>query len=344
MTTPINLDCCTLTGVDERTDLTEVADLSRDFPVAEWGFLYSPKRQGQPGRYPSINFLHNALQSLPDHVRIALHVCGQGVPDLLAGEKVISKLAMMVAVRGGRIQLNFNHARDSISMSALHDFLDQFPALTVITQHNEANADLWREFQRHHNHAVLFDASGGRGIKADHWPEILPVSCGYAGGLGENNLHDSLEQLAQVAGQRSFWVDMEGSLRVTDVNGHDWLDTLRCEHCLDIAQDHVPVKKVEVAPNEGWWVPDTQFYGQKAIPLTGSWQKVRCHTGVIVEACLLAGQDGWYNGNYEPVDGVREWLKPALWFRGPDDLVGDIEAIDAYKASLPKSLLRGVSV
>lgn len=238
MTTPLNLTHCTLTGVDESADLDRLAELSSKYPIAEWGFLYSPKRQGQPGRYPSIEFLHGALQSLPDHVRVALHVCGQGVPDLLAGEKVISKLVTMVTVRGGRIQLNFNHARDSINPGALHDFLDRFPALTVITQHNESNAALWQEFQGHPNHAILFDASGGQGIKAESWPAMLPVSCGYAGGLGPDNLNGALEELAGVVGHRSIWVDMEGKLRAKEWDGHDWLDFLRCEECLRIAQSH----------------------------------------------------------------------------------------------------------
>lgn len=45
---------------------------------------------------------------------------------------------------------------------------------------------------------------------------------------------------------------------------------------------------------EGWWVPASQFYGQKVLPTTGSWQKVRKHTGEVVEACILAGRAGWH--------------------------------------------------
>lgn len=345
MTTPINLTCCTLTGVDERTDLTRVANLSRDYPVAEWGFLYSPKRQGQPGRYPSVEFLRNAISSLPKRVRVALHVCGQGVHDLLANEKVVSELVEMVALRTGRVQLNFNHAKDAIDMPALHAFLGKYSAMQVITQYNEANAGLWQELQQHLAHAVLFDSSGGRGIKAETWPVPLPISCGYAGGLGPDNLDDALEQLAMVAGSNSFWVDMEGKLRVKDDDGNDWLDYLNCERCLHIAQAHVPHTRWEVAQNDGWWVPVEQFFQQKVLPLTGTWQKVRCHTGIIVEACQLYGyeDEGWQDSGYQTVDGVTEWLKPSEWFRGPDDMVGDIAAMEAYKASLPKSPLRGAS-
>ena len=95
-----------------------------------------------------------------------------------------------------------------------------------------------------------------------------------------------------------------------------------------------------VADSEGWWVPVDQFYGQKVLPITGAWQKVRGHTGIIIKACLMAGKDGWRDGDYEVVDGVTEWLKPARWFRGADDLTGDIAAVTAYKAGLSRSPLR----
>ena len=117
MRTPMHLTHCTLTGVDEKTALHELIDLSVEHPIAEWGFLYSPKRQGQPGRYPSVAMLSKSFSYLPAYVRVALHVCGQGVPDLLTGESTVSGLVAMVGERSGRVQLNFNQARDpSISM------------------------------------------------------------------------------------------------------------------------------------------------------------------------------------------------------------------------------------
>jgi len=46
------LTCCCLTGVDDLTPLIELAVVSDLYPYAEWGFPYSPKRQGTPGRSP----------------------------------------------------------------------------------------------------------------------------------------------------------------------------------------------------------------------------------------------------------------------------------------------------
>ena len=104
----------TLTGMDDHTDLAALAALSARYPLVEWGFLYSPKRQGQGGRYPSVETLRHAFRGLPLNVSVALHVCGAGVPNLLSGEPVITGLVEDVAVRGGRVQLNFSQAHDNL--------------------------------------------------------------------------------------------------------------------------------------------------------------------------------------------------------------------------------------
>lgn len=230
----MNLSHFTLTGVDESTDLWRLADLSARFPFVEWGFLYSPKRQGMPGRYPSVDTILRAFRELPPHVRVALHVCGQGVPDLLDGEPVVHELVTAVARRQGRIQLNFNQRRNQLDLARMGKWLAKHDGLTVITQHNAANAAVYEAFRDHGNHAVLFDASGGQGLSPEVWPvPLLGVSCGYAGGLGPENLRQELDLINNVAAGHIIWVDMEGKLRTPDPAGvADWFDLARCEACL----------------------------------------------------------------------------------------------------------------
>jgi len=82
----------------------------------------------------------------------------------------------------------------------------------------------------------------------------------------------------------------------------------------------------------GWWVPSGHWFEQKLWPLTGCWQQVRCADGSTIQACILSGRNGWWDGNYEPVPGVVEWFKPSKWFAGPNDMSGkEVEWI-AYKA------------
>jgi len=229
MTTHQLLTHITLTGVDDHTNLAELANLSERFPLVEWGFLYSPKRQGHGGRYPSVATLLNAFRTLPDTVRIALHVCGAGVPNLLANEAEVTGLVEAVAARGGRVQLNFSQSRGGIDLDALSTLLDRYPSLKVITQHNDANEGVWKRLCGHANYVALFDSSGGRGVERSAWPAPLHgIHCGYAGGLGPDNLAMELTRIRAAASGHPHWIDMEGKLRTED----DTFDLQRAEACL----------------------------------------------------------------------------------------------------------------
>lgn len=227
--TPPLLTHITLTGADDATDLAELAHLSARYPLVEWGFLYSPKQQGKGGRYPSTATLLKAFHTLPETVRVALHVCGAGVPHLLANEAEVEQLVGAVARRGGRVQLNFSQSRERIDLEALSAFLDRYPSLKVITQHNDANDLVWKHLGGHANYVALFDASGGRGIECSAWPAPLPgIHCGYAGGLGPDNLATELPRILVAARRQPHWIDMEGKLRTPD----DRFDLQRAAACL----------------------------------------------------------------------------------------------------------------
>lgn len=228
----MNLTFCTLTGVDQKTDLRGIAELSTRYPIAEWGFLFSPKHEGTPGRYPSYNFLRLALHTLDETVNMAVHVCGNGVYSLLEGAEDTSRLLSDISERSGRLQLNFSHARKQLDLSRLRMLIQEHPNVTFITQMHEGNHGVWQELEDLENHAVLFDSSGGRGVSPESWPKRLPIKCGYAGGLGVSNLKTQLPAIHDAAAGEDYWIDMEGSLRDQDREGHDWLNLDRCEEIL----------------------------------------------------------------------------------------------------------------
>lgn len=241
--TPV-ISLCTLTGVDERTDLALLSYLS-DFyrsgvqafagSEIEWGFLYSPKRMGQPGRYPSMDFLKSSLMGLDPKVRVALHICGAGVMEALDPYSPANRLIEMVAVRKGRVQLNFSNKRSSVDLEQLASTMRLYPEVMFITQENAANAGVREGLAQYklRNHAVLFDSSGGRGILAKEWPRSVEVPCGYAGGLGPDTLVAELPRILGAAAGKPTWVDMEGSLRVPCSEGNDWFDLSVCQQVIE---------------------------------------------------------------------------------------------------------------
>lgn len=224
------LTCCTLTGVDETTPIDTLIALTEAHPIVEWGILFSPSRQGQPGRYPSHGAIQRILDGLPVHARVALHLCGRAVPDLLDGELTVQALAGRIAARGGRLQFNVNARGNPALVATLVDWLETHPNdVPAITQHNASNAPLLDRLRHRPNHAFLVDASGGRGIDpGGDWPAPQAERWGYAGGLGPDNLAVQLPRIAAAAGKHPVWIDMESRLR----DAQDRFDLGAAERCL----------------------------------------------------------------------------------------------------------------
>jgi hypothetical protein len=239
---PMPLTRCSLTGVDETTPLVELVAVSDLYPFAEWGFLYSPKRQGTRGRYPSVARLRRAFKELPSMVRVALHVCGDGVPQLLDGEPVVSGLFEQVRTRNGRVQLDLE-PRGEVDLTRVRAFMLSRADVTFITRHHNSPAPA--ALADVPNHAILFDASPGRGLVPDVWPAPLPsVRCGYSGGLGPEKLAQALPRIYEAAGDSDFWIDMEDRLRDPD----DRFDTRAARNCLDIVGNDLTQRPVMPPP------------------------------------------------------------------------------------------------
>lgn len=224
----------TLTGADNSTthdDLWRVADQYR-FGLVEWGVLYSASNQGE-GRYPSFDWIELLSDRLGNPSArtpaFALHVCGgKAVSDFLAGTGHVCEVARNFK----RVQVNFRH--ESFALDQVERAIRRNLGKQVITQHNHVNAGLWKLLAGHRNHAVLFDASGGRGVAPEYWPTPLDgVGCGYAGGLGPDNLSGELPRIHGAASGKEYWIDMESKVR----NASDQFDLDLAKRCLDIASE-----------------------------------------------------------------------------------------------------------
>lgn len=80
---------------------------------------------------------------------------------------------------------------------------------------------------------------GGRGARPVPWPQgLAKMYCGYAGGLGPDNLQEQLSAVAAAAAasqaETLYWVDMQFSSR----GASDRFDLSRGRHCLEIAREH----------------------------------------------------------------------------------------------------------
>lgn len=210
----MTLHTCTFTGVDDQTNLTLAADLARDNPIIEYGVLFSRTRAGFETRYPvDVTTIAKGLRERNPSIKLALHVCGRAVSELVLG----SPKMMETTTLFDRVQLNFAIGRVPFTHEQLDDWIHRF-GRPVITQHNKANASLG-ELIKSPNHQVLFDTSGGLGIRpAAGWPAALDgKASGFAGGIGPDTVRDDVTCIAESNPETAFWVDMEGKIRTEDV-------------------------------------------------------------------------------------------------------------------------------
>lgn len=198
----------TFTGIDEKTDLARVAELSAVYPC-EWGLLFSENRQGIQNRYPHLDIVDRAKDA---GVRLAAHVCGKYARDIMDG-KPDKKLPLKGFTR---VQVNHIDPREEALMKFAKGI--GFDPESIIAQtrtvHPSGSAVSW-----------LYDPSGGKGLETTHWPKNdSDAVVGYAGGINHKNVAAINEQIDSPSG---YWLDMESGVR-TD----DWLDLGKVEAVL----------------------------------------------------------------------------------------------------------------
>lgn len=204
----------TFTGIDETCSLDDLFAVLESDPRIELGMLYSETRAGA-GRYPTPKWINGTAARIGGAFgpgRVALHVCGRAVRRLLSGYSLHADLCLLWDFQ--RIQLNGRfEVADSVALSRFVREGPTDPGFSTITQFDR-NTTLHREIWRTGQHQVLFDASGGRGLERSEWPSHLGEwTCGYAGGLGPDNLRRELPRIAAAAGTFPYWIDMESKLR-----------------------------------------------------------------------------------------------------------------------------------
>ena len=117
--------------------------------------------------------------------------------------------------------VDLNEARFSEYVENLRKVMESVSAIEFIFQLNSETQALFDLISSDapSNMSVLFDSSCGKGIELTVLPPQLPdIPCGYAGGIGPENIASILEavmdQADYVTGSRPVWIDMESSLRV----------------------------------------------------------------------------------------------------------------------------------
>ncbi len=216
----------TFTGLDESVDMVRLHDISRRYPV-EWGVLFSKERTGKEKRFPALKFVEHFY--LNSGLRLSAHICGLYSREIMHEAKMkVPEISGMLTGNFGRVQINI---AGTIEPRRAVDFgltIGANPILQCRGFFPASDSVDW-----------LLDKSGGRGETPQSWyarAENSPAFCGYAGGIGPDNIEQVLGILGEMHpdGKR-FWIDMENNIRT-----HDFIDLDKCEAVLKAVYPAAP--------------------------------------------------------------------------------------------------------
>lgn len=216
----------TFTGIDAKTDIQDLIDIQREFPIAEFGVLTSYHWYENGNRYINPQFLCNLWGQ---RLNLALHVCGRAASDAADGywyrldEHLIYYLGLFK-----RVQLNIaNRADLPYRLASVPDNHTEI----IIQQRGIHHIEFYKR-SKWMNTSILLDASGGQGINTPI--EILKCDgkVGYAGGINPDNVAEKLSFLLQNVRMGDFWIDMESGVRT-----NDWFDTDKVRRVLRICKE-----------------------------------------------------------------------------------------------------------
>lgn len=201
-----------ITGADDAVDVADLNGVAREFLFVEWAILLMPETFGR-ARSPTAAWIEN-FKAKYEGAHKAVHMCGTALAGFVEGRADIIGL-----MRGfARVQLNleFGPVEGTYDPAQLLARIKAHPECQFIIQYTDKRAGMLPALAALPNHAILFDASAGRGVAPDGWPAPLPGHfCGYAGGINPGNVARHIEKI-RAAGAADTWIDMESGVRTDD--------------------------------------------------------------------------------------------------------------------------------
>lgn len=207
----------TFTGADDTVAPRDLLHISRHYPWVEWGILFSRKRQGST-RYPSVEWLselHGHVALSGQMPLLSAHLCGAYVREALCGRETWREEHRRIAGMFARAQLNF-HGERTTPLVDDRGLLHAISRPAILQCDGENDPWIMRVVATQGDAVPLFDRSHGAGASPREWPTAWNgVRCGYAGGLGPDNVAEEIVRIEAAAGDAEVWIDMETKVRST---------------------------------------------------------------------------------------------------------------------------------
>ena len=272
---PPVLEAVGFCGADDSANVRHLLSISREFPCVEWGVLLRPDLAGRP-RYATEGWIGRLAAAVDAEassggrrVRLAAHLCGTHVDDLLRSDVDVSTRLATDGLLGrlagwgfGRVQVNptavngvdVRSLGEESARRSLLRTVRSHPGLEFIVQRNGETEPLWGGLlaggeDLPENVVFLHDESKGTGRESasmctgGEFVRTVRRVVGYAGGMRPRNVvrmaRLAREACAESGGERC-WIDMESGVRSRRLGEggdgdsvEDVFDLTKCYDCID---------------------------------------------------------------------------------------------------------------
>lgn len=238
------LKTVTITGADDGTLISDLFELSKEYPFVEWAILVSRSSKGSK-RFPSHNWIEELVHAHETAIingepglNLSLHLCGAYVRELLSGSSQFIDNDLLGFWQGfQRVQIN-THGQEHLTVANFADALLRYPDKEFIFQFDDVNQQaLDFAIMDGANCSALFDLSHGAGVLPEYWPLPLEdIKCGYAGGISPANIVQQIIDIEKTVGDIPVWIDMETHVR----SDNDKLfDLDKVKQCLRLSAPYI---------------------------------------------------------------------------------------------------------
>jgi len=222
----------TFAGIDETADVERLREIRSHYFTVEWGLGLAVEHQGRAAGFPSVEW----ICKLAPELNLSAQLWGKTAAEFLQGDDT-----ELIAHYGDvwslfrRIQINSTDGTDRVDLPGLTHLLEKNPDKQIILRIRDRNLEVADALAAQGiSCSTLFDESEGQESAQKKWPKGLKrfAGCGYAGGLGPDNIYKQLTPILNAAqSAERWWVEIDSSLHAKE-HDQDLFSLVSCKRAI----------------------------------------------------------------------------------------------------------------
>jgi hypothetical protein len=222
----------TFSGVDETADVERLKEIRSHYFTVEWGLRIAVENHGRTAGFPTVDW----IGKLAPELNLSAQLWGKSAADFLRGDntELMARYGQVWSLFR-RIQINSADGIDRVDLPALTRLIEKNPGKHLILRIRGRHLEVADALLAHGiSCSTLFDESEAQDPAQKRWPKGLKrfAGCGYAGGLGPDNIYKQLSPILNAAqSAERWWVEIDSSLRTAE-NDQDVFSLASCKRAI----------------------------------------------------------------------------------------------------------------